>query len=260
MSVRRQAPSFHWLHFNKFNIKRFNKNGGMYDLASQRKLFMKQLIILLFVALICKPVLAQYSKGDKILRTNFEISLGSHRNQVYVLNNPTSEATTKGFAASFGGFYGSMRSSNTALLYGLDLTIAAEKSEDENGDVAKGRSIGVNPIVSLQKFYQVAPNLYYMPQASFGLSYKRTRSSSPGYPANDEISTQKSLGIGVTPFSVGFQVKSRMMILFNVGRGSLSYSSYEAGRQNSDRRVDNNGVVLAFNSNSFSTGLIFKLN
>lgn len=208
-------------------------------------------------AFMCKSGIAQISSGDRIVKTFFDLGFAT---QTTTLNSPTTppqKTTHRTSNASLGASFGKLTNSNTAVLYGLGISFSGGKSIHGSDD-ASTRMIGVTPSVTLQKFYQITPGIYYVPDASLGFTYQRGKTENSSFFVEEKTNVLGVRG-AITPFALGINLKKNMMLTLNAGRMGIEYSHRESKYKSSNQETVTNSFNVFANSNSWAVGLIFNL-
>ena len=218
---------------------------------------MRKNFTLLAVLFMCKSGIAQISTGDRIIKTSFDLGFTTQTTKQEPSTPPAGETTYRTGNASLGASFGKLTNSNTAVLYGLGVGYSSSKSIHGTGE-ASTRTIGLTPSVTLQKFYQIAPSIYYVPDASLGFTYQSGKSKSSHTSADKNVSVLGARA-GITPLALGINLKKNMMLTLNAGRMGIEYSHTESKYEGSNQKVETNAFNVFANSNSWAVGLIFNL-
>jgi hypothetical protein len=218
---------------------------------------MRKNFTLLAVLFMCKSGIAQISTGDRIIKTHFDLGFATQTTKTNPSTPPAGETTYRMGNASVGASFGKLTSSNTAILYGLGLSFSSGKSIHGN-ESSTSRMVGVTPSVALQKFYPISPGIYYIPDASLGLTYQRGKNKNTSFSVDENINVLGVRG-GITPFAVGINLKKNMMLTMNAGKMGIEYSHRETKYEGSTQKIITNGFNVFANSNSWAVGLIFNM-
>jgi hypothetical protein len=217
-------------------------------------LCMKRIYTLILLSFAITQGHAQLAAGDRILKTGFEFGYLTQKNEYDPASGPEIEASGRSVYGNFNVTTGKMVSNTTAVHYGVNFALNSSKSKNSNGTESTVTSVGVGPLVGVQKFYEIAPNIYYLPEASLGATYYRQK--------EDDFDPRGTLGVsgGISPFSVGVKVKRNMIVSLNMGRFGFNYNIYKNENDVTGDKTTNSSFAVFANSSSFSTGLIFLLN
>jgi hypothetical protein len=221
-------------------------------------LAMRKNFTLLMLVFMCKSGIAQISSGDRIVKTYFDLGFATQTTTLHSPTTPAQEATYRMGNASLGASFGKLSNSNTAVLYGLGISFSGGKNIHGSDD-ASARMIGVTPSVTLQKFYQITPGIYYVPDASLGVTYQRGKTKNSSFSAEEKTNVLGVTG-AITPFAVGINLKKSMMLTLSAGRMGIEYSHRESKYKSSGQEAVTNSFSVFANSNSWAVGLIFNLN
>jgi hypothetical protein len=143
-------------------------------------LAMRKNFTLLMVLFMCKSGIAQISTGDRIIKTDFELGVITQTRKLDPLTYPDGTTKYRMANASLGASFGKLANSNTAILYGLGFMFFTAKSITASHETS-GRTIGVTPSVTLQKFYQITPAIYYVPDAYLDFTYTRGKNKASSF-------------------------------------------------------------------------------
>jgi hypothetical protein len=221
-------------------------------------LAMRKNFTLLAVLFMCKSGIAQISSGDRIAKTYFDLGFTTQTSQVTSMPS-SAKSTYRTGSVMLGASFGKLTNSNTAVLYGAGIGFASGKSLHGSGSEGTSTTIGISPSVTLQKFYQVTPGIYYMPDASLAFTYERGKDKSSSVANSEQTTNTVRVRGGITPFSVGVNLKKSMMLTFNAGRLGIEYGHRKSGYEGSIHDRKTTFFNVQANSSSWAVGLLFNL-
>ena len=216
-------------------------------------------------ALILFSLLSYCSHGQTeqlVLKSSFDLTINSAESKIMLNGNTTTVAN--GTFLSFTSFngIGKLKNNKNLFYYGIILSFVNGISKDQNNSKTKAFQYGFGIQIGKQKFFEIAPTIYYIPSINFNLIFSMEKDVSYFYPNNDLIKQMFYCSINLMPFSIGFKIKKNLMTTLNMGQLGIYFNKLTEKRENSgniSKGVSNIFSVSA-NSNQFSIGLIFFLN
>lgn len=198
---------------------------------------------------------------QSVFKSGFDFNIGTSTSETITNGTQTNLGSGNGIHFTFTNSIGKFKNEKDLVYYGLVLGLDHGVSKDANNQKSTVRNIITGVVVGKQKFIELAPKLYYLPEVFLLFTYTRGRNSSDFYPDNDQIGNQFFKSINLIPFGVGFKIKPNLMTNFSIGNIGASYTYSIQRRENSgnDVKLKNTAFQLKANSSVFEIGLIYFL-
>lgn len=226
-------------------------------MSLEKMIFMKKIFTLAsFIILAANFSHAQFTPGQKVLGGNLGFSTGKSE---YPFSSPNSSSYTN---FSVNPSIATFKKANVLQGVSLSYDFRQEKNRSSNNSVNKINNHSVGIGFFRQRFFPLAPKLYFTVNGSIGASYNFGKGTTilPNLPTSETLYSGYGVGFGVSP-GLSYQLSKR--VLFDAGLSNLlsvsfSHNQAKSGSLKSTSNQFNLSSSLS-NTNLGSVSLGFRL-
>lgn len=178
---------------------------------------MKKGIFCLLLFLFVSDTFSQMVEGSRVWTSTLsDFSVSVSRAKSFAIADTLNQKMW-GFSVSPEFTVGKFKN-NRIISYGLSLQAGLNKQKGETSQY----TIGIAPVLSIQRFIKVTDKVYLTPFSRFSLGYEY---SSYGTIFSSTGRVNKSIvgSVGIYPFTMTYSVKTKTNFIFTIGRMNLSF-------------------------------------